>query len=194
MNIRPGLLKTFLAVARCRNITRAAAEIHLAQSSVSDQLQLLENDLGTRLFTRSRTSLELTAAGAVMQRYAEEILALLDEARAAVQTAADQPARRLTIGTLETIASTTMPGWLAAFQGAHPDVSVQMKIAGSGTLMQLLASGGIDIACCFERGALDELLLQTITVIGTAGADRGARQAAVRARSGCTGGTAFRGD
>src|ERR1700737_3106991 len=59
----PRLLRTFLAVARSRNITRAAQQIHLAQSSVSDQIQSLETELGTDLFTRSKLGLELTRAG-----------------------------------------------------------------------------------------------------------------------------------
>ena len=67
MNIRPNLLKTFLAVAHSRSFTRAATDVHLAQSSVSDQIQLLETDLGTNLFVRSKAGLELTPAGAVLK-------------------------------------------------------------------------------------------------------------------------------
>ena len=61
--MHPRLLKTFLAVARTRNVTRAAAEVNLAQSSVSDQIQALEAELGANLFTRSRRGLELTPTG-----------------------------------------------------------------------------------------------------------------------------------
>ncbi|WP_119388812.1 LysR family transcriptional regulator [Taklimakanibacter lacteus] len=154
--MRPSLLKTFLVVANSRNITRAASQLHLAQSSVSDQVQVLETELGTNLFARSRTGLELTPAGEVLKPYAEEILALLDEARAAVGTAVGQAAGSLAIGTLETIAAARMPPWLAAFRGSHPNITVRMKIAGSGTLLQMLESGDIDIAFCFDKGELDE--------------------------------------
>jgi DNA-binding transcriptional LysR family regulator len=77
--MHPRLLKTFLAVARHRNITRAAREVHLAQSSVSDQIQSLESELGVTLFTRSRQGLDLTASGAALKPYAEEILQLPSE-------------------------------------------------------------------------------------------------------------------
>ena len=83
--MHPRLLKTFLAVARHRNITRAAREVHLAQSSVSDQIQSLENELGVALFIRSRHGLDLTAAGEALKPYAEEILQLAEEARIAVE-------------------------------------------------------------------------------------------------------------
>jgi DNA-binding transcriptional LysR family regulator len=154
--MRPNLLRTFLAVARSRNITRAAAEVHLVQSTISDQIQLLETELGTSLFSRARMGLELTPAGEVLKPYAEEILALMDEARAAVETAAGQDAGTLTIGALETIASVRMPQWLTAFRRDHPDITVQAKIAGSGVLLQKLEGGDIDIAFCFDKGEHDE--------------------------------------
>src|SRR5260221_2188058 len=116
--MRSNLLKTFLAVAHSRNITRAAAEVHLAQSSVSDQVQLFEAELGTNLFTRSKMGLELTQAGEVLKPYAEEILALMDEARAAVEARAGQAAGPLPLGAFETIASGKSPRRLGAFRGA----------------------------------------------------------------------------
>jgi DNA-binding transcriptional LysR family regulator len=153
--MRPNLLRTFLAVARHRNITRAASEVHLAQSSVSDQVQTLEAELGVDLFTRSRPGLALTAAGEALKPYAESILALSDEARIAIEAAAGQSARTLTIGALETIASAKMPRWLSAFREKYPDVAVQLKIGGSRELVQKLERGDIDIAFCFDKGELD---------------------------------------
>lgn len=155
MNIRPSFLKTFVAVAHHRNVTRAATDMHLAQSSVSEQIQLLESELGTSLFTRSRVGLDLTPAGEVLRQYAGEILALIDEAQTAVGAAAGQQARRLTIGALETIAAVKMPQWLGSFRASHPDVAMQMKVAGSGDLLQQLETGDIDIAFCFDKGEPD---------------------------------------
>jgi DNA-binding transcriptional LysR family regulator len=162
MNMRSSLLKTFLAVARSRNITRAAAEVHLAQSSVSDQLQFLETELRTNLFTRSKMGLELTPAGEVLKPYAEEILSLIDEACAAVEATDGQAAGLLTIGALETIASAKMPQWLSAFRGDHPNINVRLKIAGSGGLLQKLESGDIDIAFCFDRGDPDDRFFKRV--------------------------------
>lgn len=56
------VLKYFLAVARHRNITRAAEELHLTQPTLSRQLQDLEEELGTPLFTREKRRMELTEA------------------------------------------------------------------------------------------------------------------------------------
>lgn len=160
--MRQNLLKTFLAVARGGNITRAAMEVHLAQSSVSDQIQLLESELGSELFTRSKAGLSLTATGEAFKPYAQEILALMDEARAAVDAAAGQSARPLAIGALETIAASALPPRLAAFRDSHPHIPVRMKIDGSGALLQKLESGDIDIAFCFDKGERDPRFLSRV--------------------------------
>ena len=156
--MHPRLLKTFLAVARHRNITRAAREVHLAQSSVSDQIQSLESELGVTLFTRSRQGLELTAAGAALKPYAEEILQLADEARIAVEATTGTTAATVTIGALETIAAVKLPQWLAAFRSDHPEIGLRLKIAGSDALLHQLEESEIDVAFCFDKGGLDERL------------------------------------
>lgn len=154
--MHPRLLKTFLVVARSRNLTRASEEVHLAQSSVSDQIQSLETELGTTLFTRSRLGLSLTPAGEALKPYAEKILALTDEARAAAKTAAGHAAGSVTIGALETIASSNLPGWLSDVRDGHPHLDLHLKIAGSGELMRGLEEGHLDVAFCFDKGADDE--------------------------------------
>lgn len=150
--VHPRLLRTFLAVARSRNVTRAAQEVHLAQSSVSDQLQSLEAELGTRLFTRTKWGLRLTPAGETLKSYAEEILTLADEARAAVEATAGHTAGSATIGALETIASVKLPRWLSNFQNNHPEIDLKLKAAGSGDLLRGLEDGDIDVAFCFDKG------------------------------------------
>ncbi|TRC93261.1 LysR family transcriptional regulator [Mesorhizobium sp. WSM4303] len=156
--MHPRLLKTFLAVARNRNITRAAREVHLAQSSVSDQIQALESELGVALFIRSRQGLHLTAAGEALKPYAEEILQLAEEARIAVEARTGTTAATVTVGALETIAAVKLPQWLAAFRGDHPEIGLRLKIAGSDALLRQLEEGNIDVAFCFDKGGLDERL------------------------------------
>lgn len=149
--MHPRLLKTFLAVARARNVTRAAQEVNLAQSSVSDQIQALEAELGASLFTRSRQGLELTPAGEALKPYAEDMLALDGDARAAIDAIRAGPAGSLSIGALETIAAARLAPWLAGFRAAHAGIDIKLRIAGSGDLLRRLGEGEIDAAFCFER-------------------------------------------
>ncbi|RAZ90343.1 LysR family transcriptional regulator [Mesorhizobium hawassense] len=151
--MHPRLLTTFLAVARTRNVTRAAQEVNLAQSSVSDQIQALEAELGASLFTRSRQGLDLTPAGEALKPYAEDLLALADDARAAIDATRAGTAGSLSIGALETIAAARLAPWLAAFRAAHAGIDIKLRIAGSGELLRRLGEGEIDVAFCFERPA-----------------------------------------
>ncbi|MGK9169985.1 LysR family transcriptional regulator [Inquilinus limosus] len=152
-------LKTFAAVAARLNMTRAAEEVHLAQSSVTEQIQALEADLGTPLFDRSRRRLRLTEAGRRLLDYAGDLLALADEARSAVADAAGLAAGTLTIGGLETLATSRLAPLLATFGRAHPAIALQLKVAGSGELRRGVRSGEMDV--CFAFGGVPEPELQS---------------------------------
>lgn len=155
-------LRTFLAVARTRNLTRAAEAVHLAQSSVSDQIQALETRLGVELFTRTRQGLRLTRAGQALRAYAEEIVALTDEACVAVLVAAGCSAESLTVGALETIGAVKLPYWLGEFQGLHPDVALNVKIAPTGELLRGVVDGTLDAVFCLDRPFNDERLARRV--------------------------------
>ncbi len=158
--MNPKFLKTFLAVTRHRNLTRAAAEIHLSQSSVSDQIQTLEAEMGASLFIRAKSGLELTPAGEALKPYAEEMLAIEDEARAAVAATMQDEGGSLTIGALETIASSRLAPWLSRFRTNHPQIDLRLRIGSSGELIDKLERREIDIAFCFHEGDVDERLVK----------------------------------
>jgi DNA-binding transcriptional LysR family regulator len=146
-------LKTFTAVASTLNFTRAGAQVHLAQSSVTEQIQALEADLGVALFDRSNRKLRLTAAGQQLLEYAQALLDLAGEARAAVAEAAGLPAG-LTIGGLETLCATRLSPLLAHFGQAHPSVKLQLKVGSSGDLRNALRSAAMDV--CFAFSTLSD--------------------------------------
>jgi DNA-binding transcriptional LysR family regulator len=80
-------LKTFMAVATTLSFSRAADELHYSQSSVTHHIKRLERDLGVRLLERFRfaKTIALTDAGGQIYEYAARLLALAEEAEAAVQ-------------------------------------------------------------------------------------------------------------
>lgn len=77
MEIR--VLQYFLMVAREQNITKAAKQLHLTQPTLSRQLMQLEEELNTPLFIRGKRKIELTEAGMILRRRAEEIVTLIDK-------------------------------------------------------------------------------------------------------------------
>jgi len=153
--MQPRLLKTFLAVVQHGKMTRAAAELNLTQSSVSEQVQALEADLGLPLFKRSSRGLELTPAGETLISHAQELLNLGDEARIAVTATSDKDRGRLSIGSLETIAAGMLARQLADFRSGFPSIDVNVLVEGSGVLVQLLKNGVVDVVFCFDKGERD---------------------------------------
>ncbi len=151
-------LKTFVAVATTLNFTRAAEQVHLAQSSVTDQIQALEADLGTALFDRSRRTLKLTEAGQRLLDYATEILDLADEARIVVADAGGAPRGKLAIGGVETLCAEWLPELLAAFNRDYPTVDLVLHSAQSGQIHDELKSGVLDVGFLFgDLKAVPEL-------------------------------------
>jgi DNA-binding transcriptional LysR family regulator len=87
------LLRGFRAAARHLSYTRAAQELFVTQSAISQEIRVLEEQLGTSLFKRAGRGLELTFAGHDMHRAVDEALSLIDRATERIV----KPARRLAI-------------------------------------------------------------------------------------------------
>lgn len=139
-------LETFAMVAATLNVTRAAERLHLAHSSVTEQIQTLEQDLGTALFDRSGRKLTLTPAGVRLLTYAQELLDLAAEARNAVAGSATDMAGTLRLGTLETLASGRVSALLAAFGRAHPGVKLVLGTGNSRELRERVKGRTVDAA------------------------------------------------
>ncbi|MEQ0560576.1 LysR family transcriptional regulator [Amycolatopsis sp. NEAU-NG30] len=143
-------LRTFRVVARTLNFTRAAAELHYAQSSVTEQIQALEAELGSKLFERGRR-LRLTAAGERLVGYADQVLELVEEAKAAVDDERGEPEGELTIGALETLCAHWVPPIFGAYRTRWPRVRLTLKEGGRGELYQAVRQSEMDV--CFTFGA-----------------------------------------
>lgn len=115
-------LKVFYVVARTRNLTKAAQELHISQSAVSKQLNVLETYLGIELFRRERHGIVLTQAGT---RYSDEISPALDvisgSTREIMRSGSDN---KLRIQTYTTFAAKWLIQRLSSFNKRHPDIAV----------------------------------------------------------------------
>jgi DNA-binding transcriptional LysR family regulator len=151
-------LRTFRVVARTLNFTRAAAELHYAQSSVTEQVQSLETELGTRLFDRGGRRLRLTPAGERLTAYADQMLILVEEARTAVREQHDEPAGELIIGALETLSAQCLPPILAGYRERWPRVQVTVRDGNRGELYGAVRRGEIDACLTFGPPPPDDAL------------------------------------
>src|SRR3954454_25221170 len=97
-------LRYFVAVAEEGSFSRAAAREHVAQPSLSQQIQKLEAEIGQRLFDRLHRSVMLTEAGKCLLEYARKILVEIADARRCVDDLKHDVAGQLAVGALPTIA------------------------------------------------------------------------------------------
>lgn len=137
-------LRAFSTVARERSFTRAAALLHYAQSSITAQVQALEQQLGVPLLDRLPGRVELTAAGESFLNYADRLLALAEEAADSVHAGAE-PAGTLTISASESVLTYRLPQLLRDFQDRYKQVTIQLHPASLCEFGAPLEAG-VDIA------------------------------------------------
>src|SRR5271163_1239106 len=113
-------LRYAVAVARTRNFSRAAEQSNVSQPSLSQQIQKLENELGERLFERTKREARLTPQGEAFIARATKILAEVDAAQRDVSDAQGLVRSRLAIGILPTIAPYLLPAVVTAFTKKYP--------------------------------------------------------------------------
>jgi DNA-binding transcriptional LysR family regulator len=146
-------LRVFAAVAQTGGITAAARRLGRVQSNVTTRIKQLEADLGVELFVRTGKRLQLGPRGRTLLRYAEEMLALCDAARAATTTEA--PAGRLVVGAMDSAAAVRLPPVLGRLHARHPRVSIELRTGNPGALARSLLAGQIDAAFVVPPLAFD---------------------------------------
>jgi DNA-binding transcriptional LysR family regulator len=156
-------LRTFVAVSDTLNLTRAGAKLHLAQSSVTEQIQALESDLGARLFDRSKRKWALTAAGERLLEYAGAIITLSEEARGAVSADMREVTGRLVVGGIETLCAERLPALVQTYCADFPAVRVMLRAGKTVDLHGNLKSGLVDVYFTFGD-AVDEAGVRSETV------------------------------
>jgi len=155
-------LRYFIAVAEELNFTHAAARLHTAQPSLSQQIRQLEEWVGTPLLRRDKHHVELTPAGQVMLAEAREIL---ERTRGAVRNAleaANRGAKQISIGINPSAQVKVIPTLLPIFEGRFHDIRVVLHSLTTVEQIASLRNHTIDIG--FMR-PIDDPDLVTETVL-----------------------------
>ena len=150
-------LRYFEAVARHRHFTRAADELHVAQSAVSHQVQRLEQELGIELLRRTTRSVEPTEAGALVAARARAVLAESEALLGEVEELRGLVRGRLTVGALLFGGELDIPAILAAFTSAFPHVEVGIREGTAQRMLEMLRDGSLDVAFALEKERPEEL-------------------------------------
>jgi LysR family hydrogen peroxide-inducible transcriptional activator len=137
-------LRYFTALVREKGFARAATAMRVSQPTLSQQIALLERELGVSLVRRLRGGVTPTEAGRGFLKRATNILAELDYAAQEAAAHAGRLRGVLRLGAIPTVAPYVLPDLVATFAKAHPGVTVEARESVTERLEQLLQSGEID--------------------------------------------------
>ena len=138
------LLRSFVSVVDAGGFTRAGERVHRTQSTVSQQIKRLEDDVGQPLLNRTGKDVTPTEAGERLLSYARRLLSLAEEARDVMARPGSEGAVRL--GIPEDFAAYRLTKLLAAFSRSHPGLRLDVRADQSTYLRRDLERGELDLA------------------------------------------------
>ncbi len=143
-------LEYVLAVAEYHNFTRAAEEIKTSQSSLSQQISKLENELGINLFLRTTRSVKITPAGKEFIKHAKRIMLEVVEARRCIHEYVSYEKGELTLGVIPIVGHYRIPKMLSSFKKKFPRVTLKLIESQCSELFDMLHFSKIDGAFVFR--------------------------------------------
>lgn len=140
-------LHTFESAARHQSYSLAADELHVTHSAVSQQIRILEEALGVRLFGRQGRQMLLTKEGALLYKRIQPALKQID--RATAEVGALQRSPSITVTTLTSFANRWLLPRLARFQKRRPDIAVHIRASEE---LKDMERAEVDVAIRYGRG------------------------------------------
>ncbi|MDY7578076.1 LysR family transcriptional regulator [Herbaspirillum sp. RTI4] len=137
-------LRYFIAVAEEKHFGRAAVRLHMTQPPLSQTIQALEDALGTLLFTRTKRSVSLTAAGEALLPEAQRLLLQTAALPDLVRRAAGGAAGVLSLAFISSADYSILPPLLQQFRARYPQVRIELREATSDVQLDQLGEGKID--------------------------------------------------
>jgi LysR family transcriptional regulator, transcription activator of glutamate synthase operon len=134
------------AVARHRHFTRAAEELHLAQSALSHQVRRLEAELGTELFERTSRTVLVTEAGMAVAARARSILGQVEGVRDEVDELRGLVRGRVSIGATLPAGELDVPSLLVRFSESFPGIEIDLHEGTAGDMRRYLGEDQVDAA------------------------------------------------
>jgi DNA-binding transcriptional LysR family regulator len=158
-------LQFFVAAAEAGSVTGAARALSISQSSVTEAIRALEDDLGVLLFDRQARGLLITHKGSAFLRHARQILADVAVARTAFRDEAESAPGRLSLGVTSLVAGYVLSDILSRYRRAHPRVELNVTEDNGEYLQHLLIGGELDVAVLLTSSVRDRMALNVETLV-----------------------------
>ncbi len=139
------VLEYFIKVAEQESITRAAQLLHLSQPTLSRQISALEEEIGVKLFNRTKYKVTLTRQGILFKRRAEELLILLQKSIDEARQVDSELSGILRVGCGEFSCVNELTIMIANFQKLHPNVNIILHNTSRSEIEMGLTTGVIDM-------------------------------------------------
>ncbi|MDP1537067.1 MAG: LysR substrate-binding domain-containing protein [Burkholderiales bacterium] len=139
-------LNYFLKLTETSSFTRAAAALHITQSTLSHQIKQLEQQLGCRLFDRIGRQIRLTDPGRVLQGHAIRIVREVDAGINAIAALDGLIQGQLTVGVFRTFGSSPLPHVFAKFGAQYPGVQIKVRQLSLIDIERELLEGSMSLA------------------------------------------------
>jgi LysR family nitrogen assimilation transcriptional regulator len=150
-------LSYFLAIAREGSFLKAAQTVYIAQSALSHQMSLLEDELEASLFHRTKRGVTLTQAGDLLQAHAQSVLRQVDDAKSSIASLSQTPAGRVIVGIAHSVSNALALPLYQQIQTESPGIELELTEELTGNLMRQLHAGQLHMAVLFDDGTLDGL-------------------------------------
>ncbi|WP_435166750.1 LysR family transcriptional regulator [Falsirhodobacter sp. 1013] len=154
MDIRQ--LRTFLAITELGSFSKAALQVNLTPSAVSQQMQALETEIGVPLFDRTSRPPRPNTAGMQMIDAARELIRTADDAIGTIT--GRKVVGTLAIGSVRTSAMSLLPKAIVQLRERNPDLRIRLRVGSSDALLQDVAAGRLDAAMVAENRDLPAAL------------------------------------
>lgn len=149
-------LRTLLAIVQHGSFAKAADVVHITPSAVSQQVQALEQDLGTTLFERSSRPPSLTPQGSQVVEMAQNILRIIAETRTALS--GNQVGGTFFLGSVRTSALGVLPRAIMKMRAEYPALKINLRVGNSSSLIAEVAAGRLDAAVVAENMSIPQLI------------------------------------
>lgn len=138
-------LRTFTMAAELQSFTRAAEAMSVTQPAVSQQIRMLEHELGTALFERRGRGVALNDAGWHLYEYARKALDILDQASREMGATISIVTGTIRIASCTVASETFLPEVLAAFRRSYPDVLESVNVSDTAQATRAVETGAVDV-------------------------------------------------
>jgi len=138
-------LIVFVAVVEKKSFTRAADALHMTQPAVSQHIQILERNLGTKLLDRSNKYVQMNKAGEIVYHHANEIIGLYMQMQKLVDDTMNKASGNLAIGASYTFGEYVLPHIIAYLKTEYPLIKPKITIANTKRISEWVKNRQLDI-------------------------------------------------